>query len=96
MKRTAIIAVVMLLLLGGAALQTAASTLNRTSGHDPPTRYTVGQGTSAGGGYHLTGLAWQVEGTASGSGYRLLGPAAPMSSENGCCCTYLPCVLRDF
>lgn len=96
MKRTAIIAIAMLLLLGGVVLQTAASAVTRTSGHDPPARYTVEQGTSSGAGYRLTSLAWQVEGTASGSGYRLLGPAAPTSSENGCCCTYIPCVLRDF
>ena len=37
----------------------------------------------------------QVEGSTSGGGYRLLGPASPTLRGNGCCCTYLPCVLRN-
>jgi hypothetical protein len=47
-----------------------------------------------GGGYRLTGLAWQFSGIASGGKYRLLGPAAPALRGNGCCCTYLPCIVR--
>jgi hypothetical protein len=35
------------------------------------------------------------QGSASGGGYRLLGPASPTLRGNGCCCTYLPCVLRN-
>ena len=50
---------------------------------------------ASGGGYRLTVLAWQVEGSASGGGYRLLGPASPTLRGNGCCCTYLPCVLLN-
>ena len=95
MKRKATMAAVMLLLLSGVALQAVTSAATEVSGRDRPTWYTVKQGVSTGGGYRLSGLAWQVDGAASGRGYRLLGPAGPMSSENGCCCTYLPCVLRD-
>lgn len=47
------------------------------------------------GGYYLTTLKWQVSGTASGGGYRLLGPAAPTLRGSGCCCTYMPCVMRN-
>ncbi len=90
MKRIAILtAIVALLLLGAVALA-------QPGGHDPPTWYTVEQGTASGGGYYLTSLVWQVSGTASSGGYRLLGPASPTLTGNGCCCTYLPCVVRNF
>ena len=90
MKRIAILtAIVALLLLGAVALA-------QPGGHDPPTWYTVEQGTVSGGGYYLTSLAWRASGTAGGGGYRLLGPASPALRGNGCCCTYLPCVVRSF
>jgi hypothetical protein len=90
MKRIAIfIAIVALLLLGTVALA-------QSGGPNPPTLYTVEQGAASGGGYHLTSLAWQVSGEISGENYRLLGPAVPTLRGNGCCCTYLPCILRGF
>lgn len=49
----------------------------------------------SGGHYRLVGASAQADVVASGGRYRLLEPAAPTSSENGCCCTYLPCVLRN-
>ena len=88
MKRAAILAVIVALLLLGTVAPT------RSGGHDPPVWRTVEQGAASGGGYRLTSLAWQVSGAASGGEYRLLGPAGPASSEDGCCCTYVPCVLR--
>ncbi|MFC2023494.1 hypothetical protein ACFLT5_02015 [Chloroflexota bacterium] len=51
-------------------------------------------GTAAGGSYRLTALAWQVSGMASGGEYHLLGPEAPALRGSGCCCTYLPLMLR--
>jgi hypothetical protein len=63
--------------------------------------YPVEKGTAAGGGYRLTSLApaqgdtWQVQGSASGGGYRLLAPVTAGYVGSGCCCTYLPCVLRS-
>lgn len=83
------------LFLGSVALRLAQDSALAQSGTPPPARYIVGKGTLSGEHYHLTSLAWQVRGTAGGGGYRLLGPAAPASSENGCCCTYLPCVLLN-
>ena len=88
MRRAAILAVIVALLLLGTVAPT------QSGGHDLPAWRAVEQGAASGGGYYLTSLAWQVSGAASGGGYRLLGPAEPASSENGCCCTYLPCVLR--
>ncbi len=85
---TILTAIIALLLLGTVALA-------QSGGGTPPTLYTVAQGTAAGGSYHLTSLAWHVEGTAGGGGYRLLSPASPALRGNGCCCTYLPCLLRN-
>ena len=60
-------------------------------------------GAASGGGYRLTGLTgdpsqggtWQVRGGASGGSYRLDAPAATSSYVgSGCCCTYLPSLMR--
>ena len=64
-----------------------------------PTLYTPGQGMASGGRYQLNSMApayaqdgiWQI----SGGGYRLIGPTAPDSLGDGCCCIYMPCVMRD-
>ena len=85
----AIAALVCALLLAGVVLA-------QSGGPGPPTWYTVEQGAASGGGYYLTSLAWQVNGAANGAGYRLLGPASPTLRGNGCCCTYLPCALRNY
>jgi hypothetical protein len=45
-------------------------------------------------GYQLTHLTWQVSGEVSGGGYSLQSPSSPTLRGNGCCCTYLPCVLN--
>ena len=73
-----------LLLVSGAALA-------RSGGQ------TMGEpilGASSGGGYQITHLELQAGGTASGAGYMLTAFSRPLSSENGCCCAYLPCVRR--
>jgi len=57
-----------------------------------------------GGNYQLTSLplrpaqgnAWQVSGNASGGGYALTSPYEPALRGSGCCCTYLPCMLRSW
>jgi len=85
----AVAALVCVLLLAGVMLAHA------NSGSDPPTWYAVEQGTASGGGYHLTALRWQVSGLAGGEGYRLLSPLAPSLRGSGCCCTFLPCLLRN-
>jgi hypothetical protein len=78
---------VLLLLLGGTASA-------QTGKPDPAPWYIVRAGKSSAEGYYLTALAWQVSGTASGGRYRLVGPASP-GEGNQCCCTYLPCVVRN-
>jgi hypothetical protein len=83
-----LVAVVALLLAGSVALA-------QSGRQPPPAWYMVERGTASGGRYRLDSLNWQVGGTSSGAGYHLMGPARPASSENGCCCTFLPCVLRS-
>jgi len=88
MFATAVMALVCVLLLAGAALA--------QSGSQPsPPWYAVEQGRASGGRYHLTSVSWHVSGAASGGGYRLLSPSSPTLRGNGCCCTYMPCVLRN-
>ncbi len=61
----------------------------------PPGPYTVEPGIAAGGRYHLVVQSWRVTGSAVGGGYHLQGPAAPRLRGSGCCCLYLPLVLRN-
>jgi hypothetical protein len=65
----------------------------------PPTQDEGATWTVEGGGYRLVALAWprsvalaETSALASGGRYRLWSPALQGS---GCCCTYLPCVMRN-
>ncbi len=51
-------------------------------------------GSSTGGGYQLTHLDLRAGAEARGGSYQLTALSAPVSSENGCCCAYLPCIRR--
>ncbi len=44
--------------------------------------------------YLLTPLVWRVRGSAAGEGYTLVASEGPALQGNGCCCVYLPCILR--
>jgi hypothetical protein len=57
--------------------------------------YQVEAGTIAGGGYRLTTVSPLADTMAAGGAYRLLGPAVPQLRGSGCCCTYLPCLMRE-
>lgn len=63
-------------------------------GPSPSGTYSVEQSAVSGDGYQLTTLSWRVSGAASGGEYVLFGPAAPRLVGSGCCCTYLPLMLR--
>ena len=58
-------------------------------------RYQVEAGTLAGGSYRLTSSGLQADNVSAGGAYRLLGPSAPTQPTGGCCCTYLPCIMRN-
>jgi len=51
---------------------------------------------SADGAYLLKGTNWLASGISSGGAYQLSGPQSPSNSSEGCCCTYLPCVFKDW
>ncbi len=55
----------------------------------------VQQAMISGNRYHLASAAWQARGIASGGEYRLASPVVPGLRGSGCCCTYLPCMLRQ-
>ena len=86
--RIAVLAVVVALLLLGAVAPA------RSGGNGLTEVVVIQPGVASGGGYRLSGLSWQISGTASGGGYRLLETSAPSLTGSGCCCSYLPCVLR--
>jgi hypothetical protein len=84
-----------IILLAIAACLLIGSVSLAQSNGPPPAQYVVARGAASGGHYRLTGQAWHVSGASSGGGYRLMGPASP-SGGNQCCCTYLPCLLRNY
>jgi len=90
MKQSLMLAVIVILVLWGTVV------VAQPDGTDSSQRYMVEPGEAAGGGYRLTGLAWQVSGTARGGSYSLLCPHAPSLRGSGCCCTYLPATMRSF
>lgn len=57
--------------------------------------YSVEGGMAAGGGYRLMSFAPLAENVAVGGAYRLLGLSVPALQGSGCCCTYLPCLMRN-
>jgi hypothetical protein len=54
----------------------------------------AGKETATGEIYHLTVLNWQVSGTSSAGEYNLQSYSPPPLTGNGCCCLYLPCILK--
>jgi len=48
----------------------------------------------SGGGYTLVPLTLPQGILAHGGAYTLLQPASSILAPGGCCCTYLPCLLR--
>jgi hypothetical protein len=84
-----VIALVAILLLASGAIALA-----KTIQEGDPISYQVETSLSTGQGYQLTHQAEQVSGTLSGGGYTLLIPASSISAGSGCCCTYLPCLMK--
>ncbi len=89
-KRFFLTLVIALALVSVALVRAGSAGAGRDATAAPP-----GTAVLSGGRYRLVGTRTQVDVIASGGGYRLLAPAAPTSSENGCCCTFLPCVLQN-
>jgi hypothetical protein len=78
----------LVVLLSVVLLSTGAGALSAS-------HYQVEAGTVSGGTYQLTSAGPQTDNVSAGGAYRLLGLAAPTQRGSGCCCTYLPCILRN-
>jgi hypothetical protein len=80
---------ILLVLLIGTLLVTGM-VLAQGGDSTPP-----GAAVLSGGHYQLLSLAVPAEVVARGGDYTLLHSAASGQNGSGCCCTYLPCVLRQ-
>jgi len=93
--RIATLTVVVLLLLTTGLLPGAAPAVAQPGGQSA-----VQNSISSGGNYRLIGLEEEAASAvtvASGGGYRLSQvPEAQTLAGSGCCCTYLPCILRNY
>jgi len=58
--------------------------------------YAVEEGIMAGGSYRLTSASLPDSEPMIGGGYQLLRLAGSTATGSGCCCTYLPCILRNW
>jgi hypothetical protein len=83
-----IVSVILILLLLGMVVGVMAAE------RGPGAQIAVRPGTAVGGRYQLAGLSWQANSTTGGGDYRLTAIFAPSLTGNGCCCTYLPRILR--
>jgi hypothetical protein len=53
-----------------------------------------GSAASNDGVFQISTLTWKVEGVSLGGEYRLENLSTPLLTGSGCCCTYLPCIIR--
>jgi hypothetical protein len=53
-----------------------------------------GSAASNDGGFQISTFTWKVEGISLGGEYRLENLSTPLLTGSGCCCTYLPCIIR--
>jgi hypothetical protein len=75
---------------------TALLLLGTAASARPGGGYAVEEGTLTGGGYRLTAVSSPADSTMIGGGYQLLTLAKPTLRGSGCCCTYVPCLLRGW
>ena len=71
-----------------------ATALARPTEPSASTGYVVAAGLLSGPGYDLAGESWQASGSASGPGYHLDATGGRILQGAGCCCTFLPCLMR--
>ena len=91
------------LMTGVAFARTGGGSLFSAAGNSPSETISQPEATMLRGGrYQLTDVTFrdiqvnasQESNVASGGGYHLQGLARPRLTGNGCCCIYLPCVIR--
>ena len=69
--------------------------LSMAASAQPGNGYAVEEGTLTGGSYRLSSVGPPAGETMSGGGYQLLNLPKSPAGGSGCCCTYLPCILRN-
>jgi len=95
--RFLLILIVLLLFILAIPLQASIQ-----AGHDEPDLnnapfwFVEGRSKSQNKTYQLTSINWQVSEISAGNDYTLISPQAPAESSAGCCCTYLPCVFKNW
>lgn len=62
---------------------------------EPGGQYVLETGRGFSSSIPPSNLDWQVRGEVSGGAYSLSVVALPEQSDSGCCCTYLPSMLRN-
>ena len=77
-----VILLIIFLLAGSTAVSRPASALTNPANN-------------IGSSYTLNNLEWQLSGVSSDGGYFLFTPTEPALRGNGCCCLFLPCVVKD-
>lgn len=91
---------IMCLILAGTLLAAGATLAQARQAASLVTSEGIAPNQPAGRGYRLASPNAAAETVASGGGYVLLHPEStnaspPPSAEVGCCCTYLPCTLKQ-
>jgi hypothetical protein len=55
----------------------------------------IEEGTLSGGGYRLSSFTLPAGDALIGGGYQLLSLTDSLATGSGCCCIYLPCIMRN-
>jgi hypothetical protein len=91
-RQTYLVIVLAFLLFASLAAFHQASITNARGTRRTFTSVQIASGTTHGGDYQLQ--VYTRPASSGGAGYLLLGPASPTLRGDGCCCTYLPCVVK--
>ena len=82
--------ILLLLLIALLLLSTGAGALSA------PPRYRLETGTLTGGYDPFTRIGVQAGAVSAGGAYRLAArPATGAQASAGCCCAWIPCILRN-
>jgi len=91
-KRTYLVIVLAFLLFTSLVAFHQASITNARETRRTFTSIQMASGITHGGDYQLR--VYTRPASSAGAGYFLLGPASLALRGDGCCCTYLPCVVK--
>jgi hypothetical protein len=93
-KRIALFLLILILVGVAASLAARPMPASSATSPPPPAGFSMEKTTLLGSRYQLSSLSWQISGQLSGASYTLSAPSAPSLTGNGCCCNFMPCMLR--